>query len=65
MTIIVIVNVVLQLFCQVGSQMERVLELSSPRSPTMAIDWASANQCSTCLNAHANGHITVSTLLTP
>lgn len=51
--------------CQVGSQMERVLELSSPRSPTMAIDWASANQCSTCLNAHANGHITVSTLLTP
>lgn len=45
--------------------MERVLELSSPRSPTVAIDWASANQCSTCLNAHANGTITVSTLLTP
>ncbi|KAK3932037.1 WD repeat-containing protein 91 [Frankliniella fusca] len=51
--------------CQVGSQMERVLELSSPRSPTVGIDWASANQCSTCLNAHANGSITVSTLLTP
>lgn len=51
--------------CQVGSQMERVLELSSPRSTTVAIDWASANQCSTCLNAHANGNITVSTLLTP
>lgn len=51
--------------CQVGAQMDRVLELSSPRSPTVAIDWASANQCYTCLNAHANGNITVSTLLTP
>ncbi|KAJ1525458.1 hypothetical protein ONE63_010268 [Megalurothrips usitatus] len=51
--------------CQVGSSMDRVLELSSQRSPTVAIDWASANQCSTCLNAHANGSITVSTLLTP
>ncbi|XP_023724016.1 WD repeat-containing protein 91 isoform X2 [Cryptotermes secundus] len=49
-----------------GSGLSRMLELGGHRSPTLAVDWAIANQCATCVTASSgDGKIKVSTLLTP
>jgi len=49
-----------------GSGLNRMLELGGHRTPTLAVDWAIANQCATCVTASSgDGKIKVSTLLTP
>jgi hypothetical protein len=49
-----------------GSGLNCLLELGGHRSPTLAVDWAIANQCATCVTASSgDGKIKVSTLLTP
>jgi hypothetical protein len=54
-------------FLQVcGSGLNCMLELGGHRSPTLAVDWAIANHCATCVTASSgDGKIKVSTLLTP
>ncbi|GFG39308.1 hypothetical protein Cfor_02233 [Coptotermes formosanus] len=49
-----------------GSGLNCMLELGGHRSPALAVDWAIANQCATCVTASSgDGKIKVSTLLTP
>lgn len=49
-----------------GGGLNRMLELGGHRSATLAVDWAIANQCATCITGSSgDGKIKVSTLLTP
>jgi hypothetical protein len=49
-----------------GNGLNRMLELGGHRSPTLAVDWAIANHCATCVTASSgDGRIKVSTLLMP
>ncbi|KDR22699.1 WD repeat-containing protein 91 [Zootermopsis nevadensis] len=49
-----------------GTGLNCMLELGGHRSPTLAVDWAIANHCGTCVTASSgDGKIKVSTLLIP
>jgi len=48
-----------------GDGLKPMLDLQGHRSPLVACDWTTANQCATCLSASTDGKIKISTILTP